>query len=167
MSSDLTHRALTSEQVPIIILDNPIFVGDNVFISAGMDIIHPNAIVINDKVWVNKAFLRASDEIQKAMVAHELGHIHYKHTGNQRHITEEIEADLYASLLVGKESVLNILQSAFFIAARSSHIEGMSETMVRIHKLLSQICSLVGHRHMNDYAIKHLPISSRPGKKKL
>lgn len=99
----------------IEILNEKVIVSDMIFLFDKMDITAPNAAVDkNNKIWANTAFLREPFDMQESIIAHEIGHKRLGHiSSSKRTLKGELQADLYAACLVGKDIILKMLNRTF------------------------------------------------------
>ena len=112
-------------------LDRFEFEGYEVFIMRYSDVLcSVNDIEI---IRVNQQFMNLDENTQKFILYHELGHIHYGHNKQDQETNErnkrkrklyfrfglvpkeEIQADLYAAKMIGKENALKALQKSLEI----------------------------------------------------
>ncbi|MEG0774358.1 hypothetical protein [Clostridium sp.] len=70
-----------------------------------------------------------------ALLEHEIGHIHLKHSTNERDINNEIEADLYSAKVVGIDTTIQALEMTLYIVKKLNHKYAKEELIQRIKSL--------------------------------
>ena len=116
----------------VTILGTNVFVDDSIFSLLHMNATYPNAMVMDNQIWVTIALLEESNEMQEVMIAHELGHIHHKHSRKEHMVSDEIEADEYAISIMGKGTVFNVMKDVFSKIGHTGDTRSMSELIVRM-----------------------------------
>lgn len=79
----------------------------------------------------DKNFTELTEEEQYAIVCHEAGHLHYNHDFRVRKLENEIAADGYAVAMVGKDTMISVLNKIMTKSQRS----GRKELVARINAL--------------------------------
>jgi len=90
------------------------------------------------------AFLREPFDMQEAIIAHEIGHKRLGHiSSSKRTLKGELQADLYAASLVGKDIVLKMLKRTFGDAVLIFDNFSIVEFAMRVQMLEHTECPII------------------------